>query len=97
MAKEEISAEDWARYRSHPFADVNTPADWPSDVKPISIDGAILLGIGPGNKLYFDGKELEFRRTLKLEWWQTLLAAIAAFGAGISGLIDWLNYAAAFQ
>lgn len=88
MATEHISPEMWQKVRSNPFADTTTPDDWPADVKPISGEGLLLLGIGRDNKLYWDGKEIEVRRVLKLGRGQAFFGILAALGAFASGVTD---------
>lgn len=82
-------AINWDEVRRHKFAPESGPADWPADVKPISMDGTSLFGIDPNNRLYWDGKRIAFH--LRLTWYQTFLATIAAIGAFASGVADlWM-------
>ncbi len=54
--------------------------------------GLTLLGIGPDNRLYFDGMQLEVRNPLKLTWWQTAIATMASIGALLAGLAALLPF-----
>lgn len=52
----------------------------------------MLIGIGPGNRLYWDGKPVEMRRSVSLTWFQGLLATTGAVGAFAAGVIAFLQY-----
>jgi hypothetical protein len=59
------------------------------------MSGLTLLGIGPGNRLYWDGQPIEISRRVSLSWWQTLLATITALGAlagGAAALLPFLGF-----
>ncbi len=85
-------ATDWANIRKYAFSTDKAPSEWPTGVRPISIGGLNLLGIGPDNRLYWDGQALRIERRLSLNWWQSLLATIAAFGTAANGTIAVLKY-----
>jgi hypothetical protein len=72
-------ATDWNRIRAHRFAPDAPPSDWPSNVRPISIDGVGLFGIDHTNKLYWDGKEVVLRG-VRLDWFERILAICVAIG-----------------
>jgi hypothetical protein len=55
--------------------------EWPTGVRPISLQGLTLFGIGPDDRLYWDGHAIKVERTVSLNWWQNLLAVMTAFGA----------------
>jgi hypothetical protein len=61
-------------------------------VRPISLKGLALFGIGPDNRLYWDGQFIKIERTISLNWWQNLLAAMTAFGAAAGGVAALLTY-----
>ena len=68
------------------------PPELPTGVRPISLAGTSLLGIGPDNRLYWDGQLLKIERTISLNWWQNLLAAATALGAFANGVVAVLHY-----
>ncbi len=54
----------------------------PVGVRAISIKGAGLFGIHEKTgSLYFDGKEVAIKKKLELNWYELLLAVMAAPGA----------------
>ena len=57
---------DWDHIRRSAFASTNTPSHWPSDVRPISMEGLTLLGIDRGNNLYWDGELI--RTSIPTKW-----------------------------
>lgn len=65
---------DWDAVRRKPFADVETPTDWPSNVKPMSWDGTNLLGADGAGGLYWDGKKI--KTEIKLSWGAKLIALV---------------------
>lgn len=75
---------DWDHIRRIAIAKGNTPADWPSHVRPISIEGLGLLGIDAQHRLYWDGKAVEVRRALT--FWQSA-GAVAVVLAAIVGAL----------
>jgi hypothetical protein len=78
------------------YSPLTPPPEWPSNVRPISMEGVSLLGIDPAtNKLYWDGKEVVVRDRLRLGGWANFLAilvAIGAFGSFIVELGNALNW-----
>jgi hypothetical protein len=66
---------DWKRVRNHRWADTSGPPEWPTGVRPISMEGASLLGIDPNNRLYWDGEPLVIERQITLTRTQMFLAA----------------------
>jgi hypothetical protein len=73
------------------------PADttkWPSDVRPISLDGLDHLGVDSRQRLYWDGKRV--KTGLDLTWFQTLLAVVVAastlLGAFATCVQAWTAY-----
>ncbi len=83
---------DWEKWQAQPFSLADTPKNWPRHVRSISTEGLMLLGIGDGNKLYWDGKQLEMRRSLKLDWWQNLLVFFATAAALITAVVEVLRF-----
>ena len=83
---------DWTHLRDTKFAPEPPPPDWPAGVRPISLNGLSLFGIGLDNRLYWDGRLVELRRTVHLNWWQGFLATIGAFGAFATGVVNVLHY-----
>ncbi|MDT8333215.1 hypothetical protein RQ831_19360 [Roseomonas gilardii] len=55
------------------------PAHWPKGVRPIDVGELDLLGIDSSNKLYWDGKEINYK--LRLNWWQNIIAGLAAIAS----------------
>ena len=89
-------ATNWNDIRAVRFSPLTPPPEWPSNVRPISIEGVSLLGIDPvTNKLYWDGREIVVRDRLRLGGWANFLAilvAIGAFGSFIVELGNALNW-----
>jgi hypothetical protein len=71
----------WDDIRANRYSMMDPPPTWPSDVRPLSLEGLGLIGIDPAtNKLFWDGKEVVLRSRVRLSWWQGFLAALVAFG-----------------
>jgi hypothetical protein len=89
-------AKTWDEIRGVRYSPLTPPPEWPSNVRPISLEGVSLLGIDPAtNKLYWDGKEIVVRDRLRLGGWANFLAilvAIGAFGSFIVELGNALNW-----
>jgi hypothetical protein len=85
---------NWAAIRAQPFAPDAGPPDWPQGVRSISQDGLSLIGIGPGNTLYWDGKELVTRQsvTLDLTFWERVFATGAALGVVVTAVVEVLEF-----
>ena len=72
---------EWERMRATAFADAETPADWPRDVKPVSFNGLTLFGVDGQRQLYWDGRPVEIKKLLSLTAWQrigTILVTLSA-------------------
>jgi hypothetical protein len=90
---------DWAASRQHPFAEVETPDDWPKGVKPISWNGMNLLGVGPSGGLYWDGRQV--KTEVHLGWGakvvgvliaiSTLLTAVGTVSMAVTDLLRYLH------
>lgn len=86
---------DWAKIREVSQTLEEGAPDWPAGVRPISMDGLSLLGIGPDNRLYWDGRQIKVSRTVSLTGYQTLLATLTALGAlagGVAALLPFLGF-----
>lgn len=83
---------DWDSIRKHAISSSSGPPEWPAKVKPISMDGAALLGLDDQQRLYWDGRLVEMERTLELRWWQTALATLTAFGTAAIAVVAILQY-----
>jgi hypothetical protein len=86
---------DYDHIRKHAAVTTPGPPTWPTGVRSITVDGLTLLGIGPDNRLYFDGQQLEVSRTVRLSWWQQILAtmtAVGTFAAGMAALLPLLGW-----
>ncbi|MDW9632137.1 hypothetical protein CN227_15060 [Sinorhizobium meliloti] len=90
---------DWDAARSKPFADVETPPEWPPEVKPMSWNGLNLLGADGIGGLYWDGKRL--KTEIKLSWaakilggliaFFTFMAAVAQVSMAVTDILRYLN------
>ena len=78
--------------RQHAAQSLNdAPAHWPTGVRPISLDGLVLVGVGDDGRLYWDGLPVEVAKTFTLSWWQRLGAvavSIAAIVAAIAACVS---------
>jgi hypothetical protein len=71
---------DWNHIRSIKFTK-DRPPGWPQGVYGITIEGLSLLGVHEqSNRLYWDGREIEFRR-IELGLYERVLATLGAVGA----------------
>lgn len=69
--------EEWAeKVREIPIQKSN-PKEWPTHVRPISIDDEG-LGIDREGVLYWNGKPVMIRRQLELRWYELILATVIA-------------------
>lgn len=70
---------DWNHIRAH-RASTESPAGWPVGVRSISLDGVSLLGVHEQtNRLYWDGREIEFKR-IELGLYERIIGAVVAIG-----------------
>ena len=71
---------------------------WPRGVRPISMDGVGMLGVGDDGSLYWEGKPIEVRRSFALSWWQRVgaivVAGSAVIGAGAAAVSAYADVAA---
>lgn len=65
---------------------MESPADWPRGVTPMTWQGMGRLGFGEDNRLYWDGKPILVEKRIRLENYQIVLASVATAGAILSGL-----------
>jgi hypothetical protein len=71
---------DWQAIRANRFS-TERPDEWPPNVRAISMKGAALLGVDTvSNKLYWDGKEIVLRESVRLDWPERILAILVAIG-----------------
>ena len=64
--------------------------EWPENVKPIGVGDLRRLGIDGDNRLYWDGKRVEVRRTLVLTLPQKIIAGLAIL-ASLATIATGLN------
>ena len=81
---------DWDAARRQPFADVETPPDWPRDVKPLAWQGINLLGVDDRRNVYWDGQRLQ--TVAKLGWVERALATAVAVGTVSMAIVDLLRF-----
>ena len=83
---------DWHHIRTHRYSPMTPPPDWPSAVRPLSIEGVSLLGIDPAtNKLYWDGKQIAVRDRVRLGLWELILVILIAVGTFGSFIVELGN------
>jgi hypothetical protein len=87
----EAALIDWDKIRKNKWANDPSPPEWPTGVRPISLDGTALIGIGPDHRLYWDGQLVAISRKITLNGYQTLLATVTATGAFLGGLAALLR------
>jgi hypothetical protein len=82
-------AKTWDEIRAVRYSPLTPPPEWPSNVRPISIEGVSLLGIDPAtNHLYWDGKEVVLRdRVVTLGGFERFLVGLALLAR--SGCLLW--------
>lgn len=68
---------DWDAARRQPFAEAETPDDWPKSVRPLSWNGISLFGVDEKRGLFWDGKRV--KTEIKLGWVATLIGGLIAF------------------
>ena len=79
---------DWQHIRSTRFCD-DRPPDWPEGVFGISLNGTNLLGVHEqNNKLYWDGKEIVTRNTIRLGDFERWMAFLTTFGVVGTFLVE---------
>ncbi len=76
---------DWEHIRRHAFAAEGAPG-WPRGVKCISMEGLTLVGLDEKYRLYWDGRPVEMRQTLRLTFWQRLGAITTVVAAVIAAI-----------
>ena len=75
-----MSDTDWTQVRKYRLS-TERPSEWPEGVFAISMKGAALLGIHEkSGKLYWDGKEVVTRSSIRLGPYERWLASAAALG-----------------
>ncbi|MGI0525738.1 hypothetical protein [Rhizobium giardinii] len=81
---------DWDAARRQPFADVETPDDWPKGVRPMSWQGINLLGADGVGGLYWDGKKVQ--TVTRLGFVERALATAVAVGTVSMAIFDAVRY-----
>jgi len=82
---------DWSDIRREKYANVNPPADWPTGVQPISIDGLSLFGVHhKTGEVYWDGQKLETKTILG--WQEKTLALAVAVSTVSMAVFDALRF-----
>lgn len=90
---------DWEAARRQPFAETETPDDWPKSVRPLSWNGISLFGVDETRGLFWDGKKV--KTDVRLGWaatvlagliaLSTLLTAAATVSMAVTDIIRYLN------
>ena len=86
-----MTPDDYAQMREFMAASDRGPPEWPTGVKPLSLEGIGLLGIGPDNRLYWDGQQLEISRIIRFSTWQAIggtMVAVGTFAGGIAAVVS---------
>jgi hypothetical protein len=74
-----MSDTDWSIVRKYRLS-ADRPPEWPEGVYGVSMKGIGLLGIHEkSGKLYWDGKEIVTRSSVRLGTFERWVAGIAAF------------------
>jgi hypothetical protein len=82
---------NWDQIRKNKWASDPSPPEWPTGVRPISLEGTALIGIGPDHRLYWDGQLVAISRRVTLSGYQIFLATVTAAGAFFGGLAALLR------
>jgi hypothetical protein len=86
--------QDWNAIRRLAYTRGPTPPEWPTDVRPLSLDGLQLLGIDGKRQLFWDGERVQIERRFVLSFWQKTGAVLVVFGAlgafaqGVTATLD---------
>lgn len=75
------------------------PPGWPKDVRPIGVEDLERLGLDHDNQLFWDGRRVEIRRSIRLTGFQkavTAVLSICAILGGLGGAVTGLNNASVF-
>lgn len=82
---------DWDQIRKHKFAPDKPPADWPTGVQPISIDGVSLFGVHQTTgEVYWDGHRLE--TTTRLGTFERIIALLVAASTISMAVFDAIRF-----
>ena len=63
-------------------------------LRPFTFQDMARLGTDEKGNLCLDGKPIEVKKKLTFRWWQTVLAAMTACGAllsGVASILFWLK------
>lgn len=74
-------------------SDATPDRKWPRGVREITFDETSRLGVDNDGNLYWDGKLIEIRKVIDLNWWQNIIAAATASGVLLSGISALLRLA----
>jgi hypothetical protein len=89
---EEKLATDWDQVRRNfAAAGGDKPADWPSHVKPMTMQALWLLGVDDQRQLYGDGGRIEVKHRFKLTTPQTAWAVIIGLATLIGRVGTGIN------
>tara|TARA_A100001391_G_scaffold181392_2_gene147353 strand:- start:21 stop:347 length:327 start_codon:yes stop_codon:yes gene_type:complete len=66
--------------------------NWPDDVRPLTIGEASLLGVDSDRNIYWDGKQIQTRKTFDLSFWQGVGAVITVLSALAGATVSVLEY-----
>ena len=83
---------EWAHLRAHKFSSDQPPTDWPSGIKPISIEGLSLFGINAKTgRLHWDGEKVETEFSLSAR--DRFLGMIVAASTASMAIVDLVRFA----
>jgi len=75
-----MSDTDWSVIRKYRLS-IDRPPEWPEGVFAVSMKGVALLGIHEkSGRLYWDGKEVVTRGSVRLGTYERWIASAAALG-----------------
>jgi len=80
------------------MSDAGQPG-WPNGVTPIQVPDLKRVGINEPNKLFWDGRHVEIRRSLTLTRFQKFITIIVTFCAvlrALGGFVTGFNNASVF-
>jgi hypothetical protein len=68
------------------------PPHWPKGVRPVSIDGMGLLGVGDDGHVYWDGRQIRTGTRIQLSGIQASFAIAAAVAVVTVATLDLLRF-----
>ncbi|BCH25176.1 hypothetical protein MesoLjLb_49610 [Mesorhizobium sp. L-8-3] len=72
--------------RKHKHVDEPAPDGWPKDIRPISLEGLTLFGIGRDGQIYWDGQKLVTEK--RLATYERVLATMGAAAAVTVAVVE---------